>query len=56
MEPLSKDITDITDKLNIVTELHPHLIQGHYFFEGRKSPYRADPALLIHALNLEETH
>lgn len=36
----------------IVTDLHPHLIREHYFFEGKGSPYRADPAFLIIALNL----
>lgn len=35
-----------------VTELHPHLIEKHYFFEGLKTPYRADPMFLIKALNL----
>lgn len=35
-----------------VTELHPHLIEKHYFFEGLRTPYRADPLFLIKALNL----
>lgn len=35
-----------------VTDLLPHLIRNHYFFEGRASPYRADPELLIKALKL----
>lgn len=38
--------------LIVVTELHPHLISEHYFFEGRKTIYRADPEILIPALNL----
>jgi hypothetical protein len=36
----------------IFSELHPHLIGEHYFFEGRESPYRADPRVLIEAFNL----
>lgn len=36
----------------IVTELHPHLIGEHYFFEGRKTIYRADPEIVIPALGL----
>jgi len=43
---------DLTDRIAVVTELHPHLIEEHYFFEGKKSPYRADPQILIPALNL----
>ncbi|MBI5065620.1 hypothetical protein HZA97_05270 [Candidatus Woesearchaeota archaeon] len=35
-----------------ITELLPHLIEQHHFFEGKQSPYRADPELLIKALNL----
>lgn len=36
----------------IITSLLSHLIEEHYFFEGRKSPYRADPEFLIKALGL----
>jgi len=36
----------------LITRVLPHLIQEHYFFEGRKSKYRADPTLIISALNL----
>lgn len=35
-----------------LTALLPHLIGEHYFFEGKGSPFRADPKILIHALNL----
>lgn len=35
-----------------ITGVLTHLIGTHYFFEGRKSMYRADPGFLIHALNL----
>lgn len=38
----------------IITRLLPHLIEEHHFFEGKQSPYRADPELLIKALNLEK--
>lgn len=36
-----------------VTGLLPHLIEEHYFFEGKESPYRADPAFLIAALGFD---
>lgn len=35
-----------------VTGLLPHLIGTHYFFEGKQTTHRADPAFLIDALNL----
>lgn len=35
-----------------LTGLLPHLIKEHYFFEGKESPYRADPAFLLSALRL----
>jgi hypothetical protein len=37
-----------------ITTLLPHLIRCHNFFEGKESPYRADPAFLIEALNLRK--
>jgi hypothetical protein len=40
------------DKVAVFSELHTHLIDKHYFFEGRESPWRADPELLIRALGL----
>jgi hypothetical protein len=43
---------DVRGKAAVVSELHPHLIGSHYFFEGTKSPYRADPGVIISALNL----
>lgn len=43
---------DLNDRAAVVTELHPHLIDTHYFFEGKQSLYRADPRVLIPALNL----
>lgn len=42
------------EKSVVVTEMHPHLIEQHYFFEGRETPFRADPELLIDALNLSK--
>jgi hypothetical protein len=36
----------------IVTDLLPHLIAQHYFFEGRGTSFRADPATLISAFGL----
>lgn len=35
-----------------LTHLLPHLIEEHFFFEGRKSGYRANPELLIKALGI----
>jgi len=35
-----------------LTGLLPHLIGEHYFFEGKRLPFRADPAFLILALDL----
>lgn len=35
-----------------ITGLLPHLVKEHYFFEGKTLLYRADPELLIHALDL----
>lgn len=35
-----------------LTSLLPHLIKEHFFFEGRESPFRAEPEFLIRALNL----
>ncbi|MFH1326706.1 MAG: hypothetical protein ABIH59_01100 [archaeon] len=49
---IPKDTRGLTDRVAVVTELHPHLIGEHYFFEGKYSPYRADPRVLIPALNL----
>ena len=49
---IPKDTSDLTDRIAVVTELHPHLIGEHYFFEGKLSPYRANPEILIPALNL----
>jgi len=40
----------------LVTGLLPHLVREHYFFEGRKTRYRADPKFLIHAFNLERNY
>ncbi|MEK7617013.1 MAG: hypothetical protein AAB414_03080 [Patescibacteria group bacterium] len=37
----------------VVTGLLPHLIRQHFFFEGRQSPYRAEPSLLIQAFGLK---
>ena len=39
-------------RLENITELHPHLIKDHHFFEG-KHPYRLDPALAIEVLGIE---
>ena len=36
----------------LLTELSPHLIREHYFFEGRDSPFRMDPLFLIKAFGL----
>jgi len=46
------DFTKLSNKLAPVTELHPHLIEKHYFFQGKKSVYRSNPEVLIKALNL----
>ncbi len=36
----------------VANSLLPHLIGEHYFFEGRGSPFRADPSFLARAFNL----
>jgi hypothetical protein len=51
-QSIPKDTGGLTDRIAVVTELHPHLIGEHYFFEGKQSPYRAEPEVLIPALNL----
>lgn len=48
--PENKDA--FADRVAVVTELHPHLIGEHYFFEGKQSRYRANPEVLMHALDL----
>ena len=40
------------DCVAVFTELHPHLYREHHFFEGKMSPYRTDPKLLIDAFCL----
>ena len=52
LKSIPKDTRGLTDRVAVVTELHPHLIGEHYFFEGKQSPYRAEPGVLIPALNL----
>jgi len=52
LKNIPKNTGDLTQRVVVVTELHPHLIGEHYFFEGKQSPYRADPRVLIPALNL----
>lgn len=52
LESIPESRNDLTDRIAVVTEIHPHLIGRHYFFEGKHSLYRADPRLLIPALNL----
>ena len=59
-EPRIRRMIAIKDELQqgrgeffiVVTGLLPHLIEDHHFFEGRQSPYRADPEFLIQALGL----
>jgi hypothetical protein len=36
----------------IVSDLHPHLIRDHQFFEGKKTPYRVDPERAMRYLGL----
>jgi len=43
----------LRERFGVVTQMHPHLIGEHYFFEGLESPYRADPVVLIKALGIE---
>jgi len=52
LKSVSKNQGDMSDRIAALSEIHPHLIGEHYFFEGRQSPYRADPQVLIPALNL----
>lgn len=49
----NKNTVDLMDRIAVVSELHPHLIGEHYFFEGKESPWRANPEVLIYALGLE---
>lgn len=34
----------------VFSDLHPHLIRAHHFFEGHETPYRVDPRLLARML------
>ena len=44
---------ELKTEYNIIfTELSPHLIRDHKFFEGRGSPYRMEPAVLVKWFNL----
>ena len=36
----------------IFSDIHPHLIRDHYFFEGHQTPYRVDPRRTVRYLNL----
>jgi len=51
---LFKDQIKIVPEVAIVNKLYTHLIGKHYFFEGKGSPYRADPEVLINALGLNK--
>ena len=39
----------------IFSDLHPHLIREHQFFEGRETPYRVDPERITRYLGLIES-
>jgi len=36
----------------IFSDLHPHLIREHHFFEGKDTPYRVDPERAIRYLGI----
>jgi hypothetical protein len=46
-----KELVD-NDWVIIFSDLHPHLIRAHNFFEGQKTPYRVDPKRLVRYLVL----
>lgn len=38
------------DIVMVLSDLHPHLIRDHKFFEGKGTPYRVDPVRLLRYL------
>lgn len=54
LQRFENDTRDVSDRIAVVSDLHPHLIEKHYFFGGKNTPYRAEPELLIDALGLNE--
>ena len=40
------------DIIMIFSDLHPHLIKDHHFFEGHETPYRVDPERALKYLPL----
>lgn len=41
------------DIIMMFSELHPHLIREHHFFEGHATPYRVDPKRVVRYLGIE---
>lgn len=44
-----KKLKELVDKdwVFVLSDLHPHLIRKHHFFEGRCTPYRVDPERFV---------
>jgi len=40
------------DLAMVFSDLHPHLIRDHHFFEGKATPYRVDPERAIRYLGI----
>ncbi|MEK7545075.1 MAG: hypothetical protein AAB551_03005 [Patescibacteria group bacterium] len=40
------------DLVAVFSDLHPHLIRAHQFFEGHATPYRVDPTKVAHFLGI----
>ena len=43
------------DLIMLFSDLHPHLIEAHHFFEGQGNPYRVDPERAIRYLRIQPT-
>lgn len=43
------------DLFMVFSDLHPHLIREHHFFEGEGTPYRVDPRRAVRYLGIAST-
>jgi len=48
-----QDLKTLVEKewIMVFSDLHPHLIREHCFFEGHETPYRVDPRKLAKMIN-----
>ncbi len=44
------------DWVMVLSDLHPHLIRDHQFFEGHGTPYRIDPERFVKVLGRHNIH